>query len=172
MVNKAKATNSTTNASGPVTVGSDIHDTATIEGLIDPSKTATINFKLYGPNDPTCTHEALNGANGQDVTVDQGNGEYESPAFTTHLAGTYHWIAHFSGDANNEKVDSACDDENETSVVEKASPDNRHRGDRHRDRRRKHLGRRHPLGPHQPRPAPAKSASTSTRAPTALGQRP
>ena len=121
VVNKASP-ELTTEASGPVTVGSDIHDTATIEGLIDPTKTATINFKLYGPDDPTCTHEALNGANGQDVTVDQGNGEYESPAFTTHQAGSYHWVAHYSGDENNEEADSACGDEGETSVIEKAKP--------------------------------------------------
>ena len=122
VVKKAKPTIET-NASGPVTVGSDIHDTATIKGLIEPTKTATINFKLYGPNDPTCTHEPLNGANGQDVTVDQGNGNYESPAFTTGLAGSYHWVAHYSGDENNEKADSACGDKGETSVVEKASPE-------------------------------------------------
>ena len=111
-----------TKASGPVTVGSNIHDTATIKGLIDPTKTATINFKLYGPDDPTCTHEPLNGTSGQDVTVDKGNGNYESPAFTTHQAGSYHWVAHYSGDENNEKADSACGDTGETSVIEKAKP--------------------------------------------------
>ena len=56
-----------------------------------------------------------------------GNGQYTSENFDTGSAsggaGTYHWIAHFSGDANNKAVDGECDDENETTVVEEASPE-------------------------------------------------
>ena len=37
-------------------------------------------------------------------------------------AGTYRWIAHYAGDANNKAVDGKCSDPNETTEVEKASP--------------------------------------------------
>src|SRR4029078_7710226 len=53
------------------------------------------------------------------------NGEYTSDEFDTTAsgAGTYHWSAHFNGDDNNNAVSGKCDDENETTVVEKASPE-------------------------------------------------
>ena len=64
-------------------------------------------------------------------------------------AGTYHWIAHFSGDANNNAAAARCDDENETTVVEEASPEIETEATADRGRRRKHQRRRHPLGPGQ-----------------------
>src|SRR5262249_56701105 len=36
--------------------------------------------------------------------------------------GTYRWIAHYSGDANNNGFDTACNDANESSTIVKASP--------------------------------------------------
>ena len=113
----------TTAASGPVTVGSAIHDTATISGLIEPTATATINFKLYGPGDTTCT-TPLNGATGQNVTVNKtpANNSYDSPNFTATQAGSYRWVAKYSGDANNEEKVTACADALEISVVNKANP--------------------------------------------------
>ena len=122
VVNKASPTLST-NASGPVTVGATIHDTATISGLIEPTATGTINFKLYGPGDTTC-QTPLNGAGGQNVTVNKvpANNSYDSPNFTATQAGTYRWIANYSGDVNNAEETGACSDPLEISVVDKASP--------------------------------------------------
>src|SRR5262249_59770163 len=42
--------------------------------------------------------------------------------FATSVAGTYRWIAHYTGDANNNAVDTACNDANESSTVNPASP--------------------------------------------------
>ena len=53
-----------------------------------------------------------------------GNGHYTSQNFdtTNSGAGPYHWIAHYSGDANNNAVSGACFDNGENTTVEKATP--------------------------------------------------
>jgi hypothetical protein len=45
-----------------------------------------------------------------------------SGPFTPALAGTYRWIASYSGDANYAPVTTACNDADETSEVNKAAP--------------------------------------------------
>jgi uncharacterized repeat protein (TIGR01451 family) len=105
----------TTNASDGVAVGGDIHDTATLAGGFNP--TGTITFRLFGPDDATCTTQiAISTA---DVN---GNGDYNSAPFTTSAAGTYRWIANYSGDANNAASTGACNDANEFVVVTKFNP--------------------------------------------------
>jgi hypothetical protein len=101
----------TTQASPTVTLGAAISDTATLSGGLAP--TGTITFKLYGPNDATCTSAAIFTST---VPV-SGNGVYPSTSFTPTLAGTYRWIATYSGDANNAAVATACDVVNENVVV-------------------------------------------------------
>jgi len=51
-----------------------------------------------------------------------GAGDYQSGDYTTTAVGTYRWIAHYSGDANNNAVNTACNDPNESSTVNKATP--------------------------------------------------
>ena len=41
---------------------------------------------------------------------------------TVNAAGSYFWIASYSGDANNDLVSGTCGDAGETSVVSPASP--------------------------------------------------
>jgi uncharacterized repeat protein (TIGR01451 family) len=101
----------TTNASDSVVVGGDIHDTATLAGGFNP--TGSITFRLYGPNDATCTGGAIDEST---VAVD-GNGTYASDSFTTSVAGTYRWIATYSGDANNAAAAGACNDADESVIV-------------------------------------------------------
>ena len=55
------------------------------------------------------------------VSVDSGNGTYQSPNFTPAQAGIYRWIATYSGDLNNDGVAGACNESNESSQV-KAAP--------------------------------------------------
>ena len=105
----------TTNASPDVSVGGDIWDTATLSGGFNP--TGSITFNLYGPDDADCSDSIFDST----VTVD-GNGDYDSDPFTTSEAGTYRWIASYSGDANNDPVSGACNDENESVVVNKLQP--------------------------------------------------
>jgi uncharacterized repeat protein (TIGR01451 family) len=51
-----------------------------------------------------------------------GPGEYTSPDVQVKLAGTYVWVASYSGDANNQPATHACGQTEETTVVDKASP--------------------------------------------------
>lgn len=76
----------------------------------------TITFKLYGPGD--CTTLAYTSAA---VTV-SGNGTYNTPnpQFVPTAAGTYHWVAEYSGSSPNTNATShntTCTDANEDVVV-------------------------------------------------------
>jgi hypothetical protein len=101
----------TTQASPAVTLGAAISDTATLSGGVGP--TGTITFKLYGPNDATCTGAVIFTS----VVPVSGNGVYPSTTFTPTLAGTYRWIASYSGDGGNAAVATACDVVNENVIV-------------------------------------------------------
>jgi LPXTG-site transpeptidase (sortase) family protein len=107
----------TTTASGPVTVGSSITDTALlINGRGTPG--GTISFNVYGPGDATCLAPiAVGGA----VAV-TGAGNYTSAAYATTSGGSYRWRAFYSGDFSNPAMSTACNDAGETSTVTAASP--------------------------------------------------
>src|SRR3989442_2613842 len=78
----------------------------------------TISFTLYGPNDATCTVVAFT-----DTKPVSGNGDYTSSSFTAIQAGTYRWIASYTGDLNNNAAGpTACADPAEAVVVTKAAP--------------------------------------------------
>jgi hypothetical protein len=115
-----------TTAGADVPLGTAVTDSATLSGLatqpddpvINLTGTAgaaaggTIIFKLYGPNN--CTTVAYTSPA---VTV-AGNGTYNSPApqFTPTAAGTYHWVAVYSGNLPNNNGtthNAACNDANE-----------------------------------------------------------
>jgi hypothetical protein len=100
----------TTSASGGVTVGGSAYDIA-LSGGVNP--TGTITFRAYGPNDPACSMTPA--FTTQLVVV--GNGTYHSPFFEPQQAGTYLWIASYSGDANNAPATTKCGDAGETLTV-------------------------------------------------------
>jgi subtilisin family serine protease len=101
-----------TTASGTVTVGEEIHDTATLLGGSSP--TGTISFQLYASSDKACS--TLIGA-AVNTSVTNGNGAYESPAITENTPGSYQWVVSYSGDANNASTRSACNDPHEQVTV-------------------------------------------------------
>jgi len=105
----------TTQASAPVQLGGAIHDTALLSGGLNP--TGTITFRLFGPNDATCTAAAIFTST-QPVA---GNGSYVSGSFTPVLVGVYRWIATYSGDNANAASATACNDANESVTVSVAS---------------------------------------------------
>jgi hypothetical protein len=115
VVGQAAPTLATT-ASVGVPLGGAISDTATLSGGTNP--TGTITFTLFGPNDATCTGAVIFTAT---VPVN-GNGSYLSGSFTPTAAGTYRWIANYSGDANNAATTNACNGANENVVVGQAAP--------------------------------------------------
>ncbi len=106
-----------TQASAAVPVGGTITDTATLGGGNAP--TGTITFSAFGPADPTC--KATPVFSSAPVSV-HGAGSYTSTAFATAAVGTYHFVANYSGDANNSAVATGCTDANEAVTTTKATP--------------------------------------------------
>jgi hypothetical protein len=106
----------TTQASAGVNTGGNITDTATLSGGTSP--TGTITFTLFGPNNNTCSGAAIFTST---KTV-SGNGPYTSDPYTATAAGVYRWVATYSGDSNNNGVNGACNDANESVTVSKVSP--------------------------------------------------
>jgi uncharacterized repeat protein (TIGR01451 family) len=93
-------------------VGVVLNDSALLSGGYQP--TGTITFKLFGPNNATCNPEGAAPVYMQTVDVD-GNGTYNTlPGYATGAAGTYRWVAVYSGDKNNLGVMSGCSDEQVT----------------------------------------------------------
>jgi hypothetical protein len=116
IVNVALPTISTT-PGGSVVLGSGarLTDSATLAGGYNP--TGTIIFTLYAPGDLIVDNETVN---------INGNGTYATPtgylpSGTGTLAGTYHWRAAYSGDANNMDAGSGGFD-SEPETVAPASP--------------------------------------------------
>ena len=107
----------TTQATPTATLGQPISDTATVSGISGgPVPTGTVTFAAYGPNDATCAGAAAFTSSAQPLgggpppTASSGN-------FTPSAAGTYRWIASYSGDVNYSPVTTSCNDANETSTV-------------------------------------------------------
>ena len=119
-----------TTAGADVNLGQTVSDSADLSGtatqpaspVINLTGTAgapaggTITFKLYGPDN--CTTLAYTSAT---VAV-SGNGTYQtpSPQFQPTSAGTYHWVAVYSGSSpntNGTTHDAACNDADEDVVV-------------------------------------------------------
>ncbi|HEV3339673.1 MAG TPA: SpaA isopeptide-forming pilin-related protein, partial [Pirellulales bacterium] len=113
-----------TNAGGAVVVGSGnkLADSATLSGANSPG--GSITFYLFAPG-VTPNGTDSNNVYSEKVTVN-GNGTYNTGTGTATgsavptMAGTYEWLAVYSGDANNTSVDTDFGDEPET--VTPASP--------------------------------------------------
>jgi hypothetical protein len=99
-----------TSATATATVGQPITDVATLSGGFNP--TGTLTFRIYGPDDPTCS-----GPSGASVVVVSGNGNYSPGPFVPTRRGTYHWVVTYSGDPNNLAATSPCGAPGEVSVV-------------------------------------------------------
>jgi len=99
-------------------VGGLIHDTASVTGGFNP--TGTVTFALYGPGDTTCSGTNLVSTLSGFANVGLVSGSASSANYTTVLAGTYNWVATYSGDANNAPAGSGCGAEQ--VVVQRAQP--------------------------------------------------
>lgn len=82
--------NIVTVASPAVTLGVSITDSATLSEGSHPI--GTIEFKLYGPADASCTAAPVHSST-KNVS---GNGTYHSSSFTPTAPGRYRWIATYS----------------------------------------------------------------------------
>jgi hypothetical protein len=90
-------------------------DTATVLGRISPAAGATIDFRLYGPADTTCSGPPVFQSLG--VPYPATGGPVSSAPFTPVDLGSYRWIASYSGDANNAAVAGKCNEATETTSV-------------------------------------------------------
>jgi len=119
-----------TTAGPDINLGGTLSDSATLAGTAtqpaDPvinltgtggaAANGTITFKLYGPNN--CTTVAYT----PPTVAVSGNGTYNTPnpQFQPTTAGTYHWVAVYSGSSpntNGTTHNAQCADENEDVVV-------------------------------------------------------
>src|SRR5262249_27084709 len=93
-----------------------LQDEATLSGGFDP--TGTITFELF--QGTTLVHP-------ETVAVDRGNGTYTTlTGFTLPTsgtaAGTYQWVASYSGDANNNAAFTDTNAADEKVIVSPATP--------------------------------------------------
>ncbi len=107
-----------TTASGPVRVGGQLTDTATVRGLVSPAG-GTVDFRLYGPDDASCSRAPV--FESLDRPVAPGGTAVSLP-FVPTAPGTYRWRAFYSGDANNLPVAGACNDAGESVIVSPPPP--------------------------------------------------
>lgn len=117
-----RAPTSIATAASPAVVlgGGTLSDRATVSDRVAPAAGATIDFRLYGPGDTTCSASPVFTSPG--VPYPQSGGEVLSGAFTPAAAGTYRWIATYSGDVNNAPSSGTCGAAGETTTVARATP--------------------------------------------------
>jgi plastocyanin len=91
------------------TVGQPIYDVATLTGGDNP--TGTITWNIYAAGACTTSLHTVS-------EMVSGDGTYNSPNWVPTTAGSYQWVATYSGDANNTSVATLCNDPNEQSSVQ------------------------------------------------------
>jgi hypothetical protein len=111
-------------------IGDTYKDSATLSGTVNQTGDGSITFKLYSA--AACGGTVLDT---EKVSVDD-NGTFETPTgVMLTKAGTYYWVASFSGDANNAPATSGCNDEavvvapNSPAISTLLSETNGHVGD-------------------------------------------
>ena len=126
----SNCTTLTTGVAEPsVTIGSKIHDTATLSGATSTA-TGTITFKVYGPftgADPTadtCVAGTLLTTISSGITGPDANGDFSATVeYTPTAIGRYRWVATYSGDNSNVAAGpTECLDAAEVDTVVKRQP--------------------------------------------------
>ena len=100
-----------TEATVSAVMGGTISDTAILSG--GSGATGTITYVVFGPNDATCTGTSIFTSTKTVI----GDGVYTSDSYTPVSPGIYSWVATYSGDTNNNRATSLCNDNGETSTV-------------------------------------------------------
>jgi hypothetical protein len=118
-VTRATTTIASSAVAGVVLGAGTLSDSATVSGRYRPSAGATVDFRLYGPDDPGCAGAAVFESLG--VAYPAADEPVSSAAFTPALAGTYRWIASYGGDASDAPVTGSCGDPGATTVVSAAA---------------------------------------------------
>jgi uncharacterized repeat protein (TIGR01451 family) len=101
VVAPANPTIVTTASPSTAHLGTTLQDFADLTSGFDP--TGSITFRLYAPGvDPTVG----TAAHTETVTVSGAATYHTSAGFVSNVTGTWHWVATYSGDANNNSVSS------------------------------------------------------------------
>ena len=113
-----------TTASADISLGAGtLTDTAQVTGLLDPvigAGAGTVEFRLYGPTDPNCNAASILPnpiVVPLTLTSATAGTATSTPPYTPTVAGTYHWRAFYSGDANNDPASGPCNAPNENTIV-------------------------------------------------------
>ena len=106
----------TTLATPAAVLGGPISDTALLAGG-SGTLGGTVTFTAFGPNDSNCSGSPAFTSNAIAVTPTIPGSGTATANFTPGTAGTYRWIASYTGDTNNAGTSTNCNDANETSEV-------------------------------------------------------
>lgn len=93
-----------------------VTDSASVSGRVNPVD-GTLQFKLYGPDDATCTGAVVSTTA---RTVGANSGPFMSDPFVATAPGTYRYVVTYDGDVNNLPATSACNAAGETVTVTQA----------------------------------------------------
>lgn len=110
-VSQVSPTIATTASAGGV-VPVSVSNSATVSGGLNP--TGSVTFSLYSSStDCTAGTNAVYTSPAEALA----SGKASSGSFSVTTAGTYQWVAKYSGDANNKAASSACGDEPVTTTT-------------------------------------------------------
>ena len=109
-IGRSAAAISTTASPVDGKLGTAIHDTAAVAGGYG-TLTGSVSFALFGPADSTCAGNDLVATLSGFKNVPLSGTKADSAAFTPTLAGTYQWVATYSGNLFNNPSSSACGSE-------------------------------------------------------------
>ncbi len=110
-VNKANPTVSTHLSASSITMTGSVTDTATLAGSSGSNAAGTVSITMYTGG--TCSGTAVGSASVPTVS----NNMATSGAFTAPGPGTYSFLAMYSGDANNNAENAACEKLTVTAAV-------------------------------------------------------
>ncbi len=86
-------------------VGTTLQDSATLSGTTGLDGTGSVAFTLYGPGDTACTTPL----DTETVTGVSTTGPFSTTTgYVATIAGTYNWVATFSGDTKNQPGSTGC----------------------------------------------------------------
>ena len=100
-----------------VVLGGAVSDSVALAGAVDPPG-GSVTFRLFGPDDLRCAYaERFSAA----VPISP-DATATSPAFTPTTAGTYRWIASYTGDDSNNPATTGCGETNQVIVTPPPPP--------------------------------------------------
>ena len=109
VVDKASPSISTELSSDQAVTGSDVHDSAVIDGATSDAG-GQVTYSVY--NNANCSTEGEGNTSRDAGTVDVTDGNVpDSNALTFDTAGDFYWQAVYTGDANNNGASSSCEEE-------------------------------------------------------------